>query len=74
MKLNLSPRVYYCMSGGGPAAPPAPPPPPLAAPIMFGAKEQETPNTLKNKNKIGKARLQIPLTPSATTGLGIPNP
>lgn len=59
--------------GGGSQAPPPPPPPPVAAPIMYGAKEQPVDALNKKANKVGKARLQIPLDSSPTTGLGIPS-
>lgn len=72
--LSLTPKVCYCMGGGASSAPPTPPPPPpAAAPVMFGAKESPIDST--TKTKAGKSKLQIPLVaPSASTGLGIPNP
>ena len=68
--------VYMCM-GGSPSAPPPPPPPApeAAAPVMFGAKENDPNLTGKSTQRLGKKKLQIPLTQAGgSTGLGIPSP
>lgn len=63
-----------CMGGSTPTAPPPPPPPiPVVAPVL-GAPDPTQSGTVNSvRNKTGKAQLQIPLTASPSTGLGIPS-
>lgn len=71
---STNPMVFR-MCGGGASAPPPPPPPAPepAAPVMVGAKDSET-LTGKSAQKMGKKKLQIPLTQvGGSTGLGIPS-
>jgi hypothetical protein len=55
-----------------PAAPPPPPPPaPPIQPIEIGANE-EVAAERRRKRRLGPAQLQIPLSSTTTSGLGIP--
>ena len=71
--MSTNPDVLRMCSGGAAAPPPPPPPAPEpAAPVMVGAKDSEI-LTNKSYQKMGKRKLQIPLTPvGGSTGLGIP--
>lgn len=78
IQFKFLPQVYRCMGGGGSQAPPPPPPPAPTAPVMFGAKDAQALDPMANKSnaRLGKAKLQIPLTPTpagGSTGLGIPS-
>lgn len=63
-----------CIGGSTPSAVPPPPPPIPVVPPVLGAAGTEDSNATVNTlhNKIGKAKLQIPLSGDGLSGLGIP--